>query len=67
MKPEQKTAVKAAGTFGLFSAGVFAFVGHPVVLAALVYGTYRVARLAYNEEKIRAKLRDASKDYDLFV
>jgi len=67
MKSEHKAAIKSAAPIGLIGASVLALIGNPAAWAMLIYSTYRVGRVAYREEKIRAKLRDAGGDYDLFV
>lgn len=67
MKPEHKAAIKSAAPLGIIGASVLTLIGNPAAWAMLIYGTYRVGRVAYREEKIRAKLRDAGRDYDLFV
>ena len=67
MEPAHKAAIKSAAPFGLLGAGVLAFIGNPAAWAILAYSTYRVGRVAYEEEKLRARLRDAGRDYDLFV
>lgn len=67
MKSEHKAAIKSAAPIGLIGASVLVFIGNPAAWAILAYSTYRVGRVAYEEEKIRARLRDAGRDYDLFV
>ena len=66
MKPEDKAALKAGSIFGALSAIAITPIATPVLWAALAYGTYKVARGAYNN----AKLKDAPKgkpDENLFI
>lgn len=67
MKPEQKAAIKSAAPFGLIGAGVLALIGNPAAWAVLAYSTYRLGKVAYEEEQLRGKLRQSGKDYDLFI
>lgn len=66
MDKADKAAFKTGGIFGALGAMAIAPIATPVLWAALVYGTYKVARTAY----YNAKLKDAPKgkpDEDLFV
>lgn len=67
MKSEHKAALKAAAPFGLIGAGVLALVGNPAAWAVLAYSTYRLGKVAYDDEQNRGKLRQSGKDYDLFI
>jgi uncharacterized protein (DUF2062 family) len=67
MKSEHKAALKAATPFGLIGAGALVFLGNPVAWAVLAYSTYRVGKVAYEEEQLRGRLRQSGKDYDLFI
>ena len=58
MKPEHKAVLKVGGAFGLLGASILALVGTPVAWAALVYGTYRVSRAAYQDAKGRATIQE---------
>lgn len=53
MNNPQKTAIKSGGIFGLLGASVIAPVATPVLWAALAYGTYRFAKAAYQNAKLR--------------
>ena len=66
MKPEDKAALKSGSIFGALGAIAIAPIATPVLWAALAYGTYKVARGAY----YNAKLKDAPKgkpDENLFI
>ena len=55
MNNAQKSAAKTGGIFGLIGAAAIAPIATPVLWGALVYGTYRIAKAAYRN----AKLKDA--------
>jgi hypothetical protein len=66
MNKAGKAAFKTGSIFGTLGAMAIAPIATPVLWAALAYGTYKVARGAY----YNAKLKDAPKnkpDEDLFV
>ena len=66
MDSANKAAFKTGGIFGVLGAIAIAPIATPILWAALAYGTYKIARGAYNN----AKLKDAPKgkpDEDLFV
>jgi hypothetical protein len=66
MNKADKAAFKTGSIFGALGAMAIAPIATPVLWAALAYGTYKVARGAY----YNAKLKDAPKDKpneDFFV
>ena len=66
MNKADKAAFKTGSIFGALGAIAIAPIATPVLWAALAYGTYKVARGAYNN----AKLKDAPKgkpDENLFI
>jgi ABC-type uncharacterized transport system permease subunit len=58
MNKSEKAAVVTGGGFGLLAVGFAAIVGHPVVLAAALYGTYKVGKAAYDKAKPGIKLTE---------
>jgi hypothetical protein len=67
MKAEHKAAIKTAAPFGLLGAGILAAIGNPAAWAVLAYSTYRIGKVAYEEQKLRDRLQQSKKDYDLFI
>jgi hypothetical protein len=66
MDNAEKSALKTAGIFGAITAVAVAPFATPIIWAAVAYGTYTVARNAYNN----AKLKDAPKgkpEDDFFI
>jgi hypothetical protein len=59
MKQEEKAAIKAGGTTALITAAVALCIPSPVAWAAVLYGSYRMAKGAYQ----RAKEDQAQQDY----
>lgn len=51
MKPEQKAAVKVGGTTALVTAGIAFLLPSPAAWAAVIYGSYRMAKGAYQRAK----------------
>jgi hypothetical protein len=51
MKPEQKAAVKVGGTTALVTAGIALLLPSPAAWAAVIYGSYRMAKGAYQRAK----------------
>ena len=58
MNKPSKAAIVTGGTFGLFAVGFAAIVSNPVVLAAALYGTYKVGKAAYDRAKPGVKLTE---------
>lgn len=51
MKPEEKAAIKAGGTTALVTAAVALLLPSPAAWAAVIYGSYRMAKGAYQQAK----------------
>jgi len=67
MKPEQSAALKTGGATAAV-AGALAFcIGNPVCWAAVVYGAYRMGKLAYRHAKPQQQGDGSPKDHDLFI
>jgi hypothetical protein len=66
MKPEEKSALKAAGATAVVAGSVAAIIGNPVCWAAVLYGTYRMGKAAYQKTKEDAKLRSRDQEDDFF-
>lgn len=58
MKPEHKAAVKVGSTAALVTAGLALLIPSPAAWAAAIYGTYRLARGAYQQSKEEQAQRD---------
>ncbi len=67
MKPEEKAAIKTAGTFGLIGASLLAIAGNPVAWAALAFATVRVGKAAYREAKQKNLQASQAEDDNLFI
>ena len=59
MKPEEKAAIKAGGATALVTTAVALLLPSPAAWAAALYGTYRMAKGAYQ----KAKEDKAQQDY----
>ena len=59
MKPEKKAAIKAGGTTALVAGALALLLPSPAALAAVIYGSYRMAKGAYE----KAKEEKAQQDY----
>jgi len=59
MKPEEKAAVKAGATTALITTAVALLLPSPAAWAAALYGSYRMAKGAYQ----KAKEDQAQQDY----
>ena len=59
MKPEEKAAVKTGATTALITTAVALLLPSPAAWAAAIYGTYRMAKGAYQ----KAKEDKAQQDY----
>ena len=59
MKPEEKAAVNVGGTTALVTAAVALLLPSPAAWAAVIYGSYRMAKGAYQ----KAKEDQAQQDY----
>lgn len=59
MKPEIKSAIKTAGTFGLIGAGVLAAFGTPAAWAALAIATAKIGKAAYQDAKGRPTVKQS--------
>ena len=59
MKPEKKAAIKVGGTTALVTGALALLLPSPAAWAAAVYGTYRMAKGAYQ----KAKEYKAQQDY----
>lgn len=57
MKPEEKAAIKSAGATALIAGSVAAVLANPVCWAAVLYGTYRMGKAAYQHAKWNAKIQ----------
>lgn len=66
MKPEEKSAIKTAGATALIAGSVAAALGNPVCWAAVLYGTYRMGKAAYQHAKANAKLQADQADDDVW-
>jgi hypothetical protein len=51
MKPEEKAALKVGGTTALVTAAVALLIPTPAAWAAVLYGSYRMAKGAYQKAK----------------
>ena len=51
MKPEEKAAIKAGGTTALVTAAAALLLPSPAAWAAVIYGTYKMAKSAYQKTK----------------
>ncbi len=58
MNQPGKAAIVTGGVFGLFAVGFAAIVSNPVVLAATLYGTYKVGKAAYDRARPDVKLTE---------
>jgi hypothetical protein len=67
MKPEEKAAIKDGATTAAIAGAAALVIGNPVCWAAVLYGTYRMARSAYKRAKYRDTLHDRGQDPDLFI
>jgi multisubunit Na+/H+ antiporter MnhG subunit len=65
MKPEEKAAIKAAGATAVIAGAVVATLGNPVAWAAVLYGAYRMGKVAHQASKDRQQSR--LRDEDLFL
>jgi hypothetical protein len=65
MKPEEKSAVKAAGATALVAGAVAAVIGNPVAWAAVLYGAYRMGKTAYHATKAHDTLERQRKNHYL--
>lgn len=59
MKPEEKAAMKAGGTTALITGALALLLPSPAAWAAVIYGSYRMAKGAYQ----RTKEDKAQQDY----
>jgi len=59
MKDEEKAAIKVGGTTALVTAAVALLLPSPAAWAAVIYGSYRMAKGAYQ----KAKEDKAQQDY----
>jgi len=66
MKPEEKSALKTAGATAVVAGSIAAILGNPVCWAAVLYGTYRMGKAAYQKAKYDAKLKEKSQEDDSF-
>jgi multisubunit Na+/H+ antiporter MnhG subunit len=51
MQPEKKAAIKAGGTTALVAGAVALLLPSPVAWAAVIYGSYKMAKDAYQRSK----------------
>ena len=51
MKPEKKAAIKAGGTTALIAGAVALLLPSPAAWAAVLYGSYKMAKGAYQRTK----------------
>lgn len=56
MKPEEKAAIKAAGITALLAGAVALVIPNPAAWAAVIYGSYRMGKGAYQSRKERDML-----------
>lgn len=66
MKPEEKSALKTAGATAVVAGSIAAILGNPVCWAAVLYGTYRMGKAAYQKAKHDATLKERSQEDDSF-
>jgi hypothetical protein len=59
MKPEKKAALKVGGATALVTAAAALLLPSPAAWAAVIYGSYRMAKGAYQ----KAKEEKAQQDY----
>jgi len=59
MQPEKKAAITAGGTTALITGAVALLLPSPVAWAAVLYGSYKMAKGAYQ----RTKESQAQQDY----
>ncbi len=59
MKPEEKAAIKAGGTTALVAGALALLLPSPAAWAAVIYGSYKMAKGAYQQ----AKEDKAQQDY----
>jgi len=59
MKPEEKAAIKAGATTALVTTAIALLLPSPAAWAAALYGSYRMAKGAYQ----KAKEDQAQQDY----
>ncbi len=65
MKPEEKAAIKAAGTTALVAGAIATAIGNPVAWAAVLYGAYRMGKGAYQAKKEHDMLERQRKSHYL--
>lgn len=51
MKPEEKAAIKVGGTTALIAGAAALLLPSPAAWAAVIYGSYRMAKKAYQHAK----------------
>ncbi len=66
MKPEEKSALKTAGATAVVAGSIAAILGNPVCWAAVLYGTYRMGKAAYQKAKQDATLKGQNHEDDSF-
>lgn len=67
MKPEENAALKAGGTAALLGGAVALAVAHPLTWVALVYGTYKIGKSAYQRAKLRGTVVQDEEQDSLFI
>lgn len=65
MKPEEKAALTAGGATALVAGAVAATMATPVAWAAVLYGAYRMGKVAYKAAKDQKV--SPTRDTDLFI
>ena len=68
MKPEDKAAIKAGGATALVVGTLATFMANPVAWGAVLYGSYRMAKLARDHvRETKAKQNRGDKDHGLYI
>ena len=65
MKPEEKAAIKAAGITALVTGAIALAIPNPAAWAAVLYGSYRMGKGAYQARKERDILEQQRKGHYL--
>ena len=65
MKPEEKAAIKAAGATALIAGAIALAIPNPAAWAAVIYGSYRMGKGAYQAAKERDTLEKQRQNHYL--
>ena len=67
MKPEDKAALTAGSTTAVLGGIAAALLAHPLSWAAVVYGTYKISKHAYQRAQSRATVAPPQDDTSWYV